>query len=205
MGLGIQNRVERSYRFTVTVTDCVFRVLPWTVGKSQACWWVPSINIHFPVLWYVSMYYPHFCFYIANFERGTYTPAMRVEMQQTQLHFFLSLRKSAHVWKLVWAPVAGCCQLSFHPREDFCLTHPKGWIDIHRSSRGRNIWRLHRDKLRDLNCQSVRVWASAGKTLPLTSLHAPPVLVAICQLLSTVSAALEPVSNLQHQLITERW
>lgn len=93
MGLGTQNRVERSYQFTVTITDCVFRVLPWTVGKSQACWWVTSINIHFPLLWYVSMYYPHFCFHIANFERGTYTPAMRVEMQQTQLCFFLTLGK----------------------------------------------------------------------------------------------------------------
>lgn len=152
------------------------------------------------------MRYPYLWFHIANFERGTYAPALCVEMQQTQLRFFSQLlAKLADVWKLVGAPVAGCCQLSFHPREDFCLTHPKGWIDIHRSSRGRNIWRLHRDKLRDLHCQWVHGWASAGRTFPLTSLHAPPVLIAICQLLSTVSAALKPVSNRQHQVITERW
>lgn len=51
------------------------------------------------------------------------------------------------------------------PGEFSHIEDPKGCIDIHSSSRGRNIWKLHGDKLHDLNYQSVCVSRlSWGKT-----------------------------------------
>lgn len=140
---------------------------------------------------------PLFTFPYSSFWEGNHTPALCMAVQQTELHFSWLSAKSATVWKLVQAPVASGCQLSFHPQEDFCLTHPKGWIDIHRSSRGRNIWRLHRDKLRALNCQSVRVslsWENLAANKPSYSPSSPCKLSAAKYSFSTAQASEQPTA-----------
>lgn len=182
----------------------IIRVLPRTLGKSQVCQWVTSINIHLLALWYVSVYYPYLRFHTAHFERGT--THQRCAWRCSKLSFIFPDSQQnqplcgswcRHLW-----PVAVSSR--FILRRIFAWRTPRGELtfiappgeETYGGSTGINsvLWIANQ-------C----VWASAGKTLLLTSLHTPPVLLASCQLLSTASAPLKPVSNPQHQLITERW